>query len=619
MCGLIFAFDRTRDSATLAHAAKRVLKRLAHRGPDASGLLTGPGYLLGHRRLSIVDLGASIQPMQDPSGRYVLVYNGEIYNYQQLRANLAACWDFHTKGDTEVLLAGIITEGTGFLAQAEGMWSFAFWDRREETLLLARDRMGKKPLYYQATNSGCMVASELPALLGLLTEAPGEDLDSTADFLRYGYQLPGFTAYQGIKEVLPGHWLTWSPRTRTVTSPYWTLPIGGFTGTPAAAREQLATLMTEAVERRLVADVEVGAFLSGGIDSSIVVALTTRMAATPPKTFTIGFAEAAFDERQYAAMVARHLGTDHYADVLGPLDPDQLKQLVLHHVGQPFGDSSILPTALVSRVAARQVKVVLSGDGGDELFCGYQRYLGRNLLRWYSRLPRFLRRSTELLIRTIPEPMAHHSRSFLKKAHLFVDLIDRADSETPYIAPVLYSRAEFAQLAPELADRGHTPPMLPAECDVDDVWRMMTADALVYLPQDILVKVDRASMSASLEARAPFLDRAIVELAFSLPPSFHRSGLTSKRLLRDTFYPLLPDLVWKRRKQGFAVPIHHWFRAGLGNALEDNLSTGRWPFDVARVCELLASHRRSQRDYGHRLWQFYIYCLWRELLTQNDQ
>jgi asparagine synthase (glutamine-hydrolysing) len=267
---------------------------------------------------------------------------------------------------------------------------------------------------------------------------------------------------------------------------------------------------------------------------------------------------------------------------------------------------------MVSAIAASRVKVALSGDGGDELFSGYQRYQARAILRWYTRLPESLRTGIAKVVRLLPEPMAHHSSSILKKAHLFQDIVDRLESETPYVAPVLYSSKNFNSLFPDLNGRGHQPPNLPDECNIDDIQRMMTADALVYLPQDILLKVDRASMAFSLETRAPFLDRKVVELAFSLPRSWHRFGVKGKRMLHDSFQDLLPDNVWKRRKQGFGVPIHKWFRQGLDDELKALLVAVDSPVNVKIVDGFIEQHRNKQRDHGYRLWSIYIYLLWKK-------
>lgn len=618
MCGVAFLYQPASTIDQLKEAMHAALRHMAHRGPDDQGLWHEAPAVIGHRRLAIIDLGASRQPMHDSHNRFVLSYNGEVYNYKDLRHDLEKHWNFKTQGDTEVVLAGLATRGTDFLKKMEGMWAIALWDRTERTLLLARDRMGKKPLYYQILREGIACASELP-VLAELASGREEDLDSTADFLRYGFYLPGTTAYRNVREVLPGHALLWNPGDAPRESAYWSLPIGGFSGSLKSARTELREKLVRAVQRRLVADVEVGAFLSGGIDSSLIVGILSKELGIRPKTFTIGFTDPTYDERQYANIVAKQYRTDHYEETVSDWDGELLKKLVFEHAGQPFADSSLLPTSLVSKLASRHVKVALSGDGGDELFSGYQRYQGRALLRWYTRLPKIFRHNIERLIQRIPEPMAHHSRSILKKAHLFYDLIKRQESEQPYVAPAFYSNSIFSKLAPDLAGRGHSPPCLPPEAHPDYILEMMATDALVYLPQDILAKVDRATMAYSLEARAPFLDKDVVELAFSLPRSWHRHGTRGKRMLRGAFADLLPRSVWQRRKQGFSVPIHRWFRDRFGNELEELLSTTTTPLSTPHVRDMLQAHQLKVRDHGHRLWGLYIYLLWKKSLPSMPQ
>lgn len=590
----------------------RALRTMQHRGPDDQGIWQGAGISIGHRRLSIIDQAGSLQPMQSPDGHFTLSFNGEIYNYKELRPALEDRWQFQTQGDTEVLLAGLIIEGTSFIDKMEGMWAFALWDNLEKRLLLCRDRMGKKPLYYQAKGTSLLCASELPALSNLTTQIWEEDQDSTADFLRHGYYLPGTTAYQGVHEVLPGHLLRWSPGGSCHEEAYWQLQIRSYAGTQEDAAIELRRTLIRAVERRMVADVEVGAFLSGGVDSSLVVSIMAAELGVHPKTFTIGFRERSYDEREFAEQIAVKQNTDHYVQVLESWDRDYLTGLILNNIGQPFSDSSLLPTAMVSQLAASKVKVALSGDGGDELFSGYQRYQARSILRWYTRVPKPLRTGVEKLIRAIPEPMAHHSRSLIKKAHLFQDILNRIEEETPYFAPVLYARDEYNALFPDLQGKGHIPPHIPEECTLDDIQRMMFADALIYLPQDILVKVDRASMGNSLESRAPFLDRDVVELAFSLPRKWHRSGILGKKMLRQAFSDILPATIWNRRKQGFGVPIHDWFRNELGDELEQLLTLKQTPMNSPQVLQLLQQHRQGLRDHGYRLWCLYIYLLWQK-------
>jgi len=611
MCGLTFLFDTQATTEDLVAATRRALDTMAHRGPDDGGIIIQPGVVSGHRRLSIIDLGGSRQPMQDTAGRFTLVYNGEIYNYREQRQNLSGKWKFITHGDTEVLLAGLILEGVSFLEKLNGMWAFAFWDRKESILLLGRDRMGKKPLFYRATGSSFAAASEIPTLRILTPKPLSEDEESTADYFRYGYCLPGTTAFEGVFEVLPGATVSWKPGHAPKSQAYWKLTVGGYQGTQSRAREQLADELTVAVERRLVADVEVGAFLSGGVDSSLVVSILCKHLGINPKTFTIGFQEPSYDERKFARTIASRYGTHHIEETLEQWDEQALESLVLNHIGQPFADASLLPTALVSRLAARHVKVALSGDGGDELFSGYQRYQARVILMWYTRLPRVFRKSIENVIRSVPEPMAHHSRSVVKKAHLFVDVAQRLEGEIPYVAPLVYSAQNLRRLLPELEGKGHNPPMIPEGVEPDELQQMMAADALVYLPQDIMTKVDRASMAYSLETRSPFLDVNVVNLAFSMSRQWHRRGCRGKRMLTSAFADLLPRQIWNRRKQGFGVPIHEWFRQSLGSRLEQLLNTVSSPLNISFVKAMLEEHRNRSRDHGYRLWQIYVYLLWR--------
>lgn len=613
MCGLAFGFDEEMGDAEAHQRMKNALSALKHRGPDDQGIWTNGRAIMGHRRLSIIDLGpASHQPMIDPTGRFILAYNGEVYNFKELRASLERHWIFRTAGDTEVVLAGLVTAGPAFLSRMEGMWALALWDGHTNTLLTARDRIGKKPLYYRSLERRIVCASELPALKMLTPERWLEDLDSTADYLRYGYYLPGTTAYSSIKELLPGHYGQWTPDTGLVSTRYWSFTVGGYKGKKQDACEELREELRLSIAKRMVADVPVGAFLSGGIDSSLVTAIMRRDLGISPETFTIGFTDRTFDERQYARVVASEFRTQHHEQILESWDREELMALISRHVGQPFMDSSILPTAMVSKLAAKHVKVALAGDGGDELFSGYQRYQARTVLRWYSRLPQPLRKFAEAAVRSLPEPMAHHSRSILKKAHLFLDVLQRQQAETPYVAPSLYSIDGLHALAPDLCRRGHAPPLLPTEARLDDIQQMATADALVYLPQDILTKVDRASMAQSLETREPFLDHKLIELAFSLPRKWHRSNFYGKRMLKQTFNKYLPERIWQRRKQGFGVPIHSWFRADLGERLLDLLHTqSDLPIQHKEVERLLNEHRKANRDHGHRLWNIYVYLLWK--------
>lgn len=591
------------------------LQRMLHRGPDAQEKWHKEGANIGHVRLSIVDLSGSRQPMHSPDGRYTLTFNGEVYNYQELRESLIDRWEFKTRGDTEVLLAGLILEGERFVSRMQGMWAFLLWDNREQRSLMSRDRTGKKPLFYTMNDSVFACASELPALNAIWGEGWQEDLDTVADYFRYGYPLPGYTFYQNVFELKPASIARWSPSKGISVSAYWQPQIKPFKGSYALAQESLREAMETSIRRRLVSDVEVGSFLSGGIDSSIVSALASKMHGNDLlKTFTIGFNETAYDERPFARKVADHIGVDHHEAVLSDWKPDDLKRLLLDHVGQPFQDSSILPTAEVSKLASEHVKVALSGDGSDELFCGYQRYKARAILNTYRWVPASVRKLIRGRVSSLPEPDAHHSRSMLKKLHLFMDVMDRREAEEPYIAPVFFSLSAFAKIFPQLVSNGHKfdAPWV-SDIKLPDIKEMMLADSFVYLPQDIHTKVDRASMSHSLETRAPFMDTQVVELALSLPLQWGLSWRKNKKILYDTYGSLLPHDIWTRRKQGFAVPIAKWFREDLGDELESLIKDfkGELPFNKREVLELLDRHRKQVKDFGYRLWLVYVYLVWR--------
>lgn len=616
MCGVLFSYNPALSSFQHINKTRKAIKKLQHRGPDEHNLWSEDDCLLAHTRLSIVDISASHQPFESPCGRYILSFNGEIYNYKKLRIQLTSKWNFRTQGDTEVLLAGIILEGERFIQKLEGMWAFSLWDKIERSLLLCRDRLGKKPLYYNQNKDSLTVSSELPALLSLSDTAIEEDLDSTADYLRYGFYLPGHTIYQNIKEVMPAHFVRWKPGQTVQQNNYWQLNTSPTSLSKIQAIDQIQYLIEEAVKKRLIADVEIGAFLSGGIDSSMIVAIIRERLGVPLKTFTLGFTEKSFDESSYAREVSQHYKTNHFEEILKEWDPNHLNTLISDHVGQPFADPSILPTSMVSQLASKHVKVALSGDGGDELFSGYQRYQARTILRWYTRLPQPFKKSIEHLINALPEPTSHHSRSILKKAHLFSATIGRLESETPYIAPMFYSNQQLAELCPDIAHRGHQTVNESEAMKLDDIQEMMYRDALIYLPQDILLKVDRASMAHSLETRAPFLDHKVVEMAFSIPVNWHRSPFSGKKILHESFGKLLPDNIWKRRKQGFGVPLSDWFKGFLGHelaALNDKHDT---PLNKNVVSNLLNTHRQGNKDLNLRLWQLYCYLKWKDL-THN--
>ena len=611
MCGIAFLRTPATSPGERRERMDAALQRLKHRGPDESGCFVGDDFVAGHTRLAIIDLKGGHQPMRDPAGRWVLVFNGEIYNYRELRAQLAGRWNFRDDSDTEVLLAGLVTEGAGFVERLDGMWAFVLHDAASGDLLLSRDRFGKKPLYYRRHGAAFACASELPALAALTPDvAVTEDAAGIADYFRYGYALPGTTCVVGVSEVLPAHTLRLRTDGSIVQERYWAPSVEPWAGSFGEAAEQVRELLTQAVRRRqLASDVEVGAFLSGGVDSTTVCALAQASGFGRLRTFTAGFAEPTYDERAPAARAAAELGTLHTAEEIKPDMAAALATELPRRMGQPFGDSSLVPSALVASVAARHVKVVLTGDGSDEIFGGYARYLGRLLRQRYHRLPASLRSMIERGVLATPEPYAHHSGSLLKRAHLFVRLA-REDRDT-YIGPPAIRKDTLAQLVPGLG-AGNPMSDRPWPDDPNELRHMLLQDCLVYLPQDILQKVDRATMMYSLEARSPFLDKALFEFVVRLPWQWHFSQLRGKRLLKAAMRGRVPDFIWNRRKQGFASPVSHWLRDWLGDdllAMTDSEDTG--VVDAAGLHALLREHRAGRADHSQPLWLAYAYLRWR--------
>lgn len=630
MCGICGLIDFSGQyGITLPEHVARMTSRLRHRGPDAGGQWSGPGASLGHRRLSIIDLSGSLQPMLDRSRRYVLVFNGEIYNYLELRAELEELgFRFSTQGDTEVLLAAFIHYGADCLHKLNGMFAFAVWDSTAKSLFAARDRLGVKPLFFGTDRNGAFAfASELQALRGLPMDTSWR-WDSLCEYLRHGFIRSPKTIFQGIHELRPGHFMVHDSGGLRIEK-YWEPPLPDrepFDRPLGDLVDELRAIFHSAVRLRLRSDVPLGAFLSGGLDSSIVVAAMKQLGETSIHTFSIGFGGKGFDESPFARRVAAHLGTHHHERQLLPQIPELLNDLVRHY-GQPYGDSSAVPTWHLCRMTRQHVTVALSGDGGDELFCGYRRYVARRMLAWYRLLPAAVRQGSLLKrIERLPEGTAYYDNSVIKKLKLFVALDQRVAANPHDIYPACFDTAELQALlgltTAETSRLLDVPPLIPEEriSGMSDIETMMAADLLYYLPDDILTKVDRASMAHALEVRSPFMDYRLVEFAARLPLTYKLKGLTTKYILRKAFERDLPEEPIKRAKHGFATPLGDEFLGPLQRTYRETVlgETSRCPIDRHAAEHILAEHLSGRRDNSHRLWLLLFLHAWADWWKQND-
>jgi asparagine synthase (glutamine-hydrolysing) len=636
MCGLTGFWDQgsTLDDPSAILAAMTAM--LAHRGPDdqQTHFEADTGLGLGHRRLSILDLSPDgRQPMVSAGGRFVIAYNGEVYNYRDLAAELAATGlVFRGHSDTEVILAACEAWGLeSTLARMNGMFAIALWDRKLRELHLVRDRMGIKPLYYGKVGRVLAFASD-PAALTRLPGFTGEiDRGALTLYLRHQYVPAPWCIYAGLRKLDPGHVLT-IPSDCTGELPdaraFWSVRGAAaagladpFTGTATAAVDELETLLADAVRQRLVSDVPLGAFLSGGVDSSTVVALMQQASPTPVRTFSIGFTEPEFDEATYAAAVARHLHTDHTELIVSPDDCLDVIPLLPTMFSEPFADSSQIPTFLVSRLARREVTVSLSGDGGDELFCGYHRYnFARSLHRVDGLVPGWLRAAAAPAARGVPvgvwdgllklaKPVRSDGRDFAltgDRIHKLAGVVGQRDFPAMYRALV--------SLWPDprhLVHGGHEPAtnlsgrQAPPPLD-DTMGQVMFWDMINYLPDDILTKVDRASMAVGLEARVPLLDHRVVELAWRLPQSFKVRDGQGKWVLRRVLDRHVPRELIDRPKAGFAVPLAAWLRGPLRDWAESLLEPAALEqaglLDAAQVRHLWDQFLRGERHWQSQLW-----------------
>jgi len=601
-----------------------MISALRHRGPDDWGAWSDDACALGHRRLSIIDLSeAGRNPLANEDGSIQITFNGEIYNFQSLRRELEGLGHrFRTQTDTEVIVYAYEQWGTDALKRLRGMFAFGIWDRRRRRLFLARDRVGKKPLFYARSGGRFLFASELQALVQD-RDLPREiDLNAIDAYLTWGYVPAPATAFAGVSKLPPAHFLTLDLKNgepEIKVERYWSLD---YTHKLDVGEEEASELvrdeLTEAVRLRMTSDVPLGAFLSGGIDSSIVVGLMSGLSDRPVKTFSIGFEEAAYDESEHARRVAARFGTDHHEFIV---QPDALAVLptLVRHYGEPYADSSAVPTFYVSQLTRRHVTVALNGDGGDESFAGYERYLGNRVAERVRSIPGSAP-AARALSRLLPDSI--DPKSHLRRAKRFLSVAAREmparygrwltffDEEAK---ARLYSR-EFRERLNGARPAKWFESLFEESRGLDPVDAAMSVDVRSYLPYDLLVKVDITSMANSLEARSPFLDHKVMELAARLPSKMKLKGRESKYLLKRAFADLLPPENVNRRKMGFGVPVGEWFRGPLKPLLSDALfseqAARRGYFQPAEARRLFSDHVERRSDHGFALWNLLMLELW---------
>jgi asparagine synthase (glutamine-hydrolysing) len=630
MCGICGYWNLASGEPIDAGRLTRMNDVMTPRGPDDSGLFVDDSFGMAVRRLSIIDLEGGHQPIGNEDESLWISYNGEIYNFPELREDLIARGHrFRTRTDTETILHLYEQKGTDALSDLNGMFAFAIFDRRSRRLFIARDRVGVKPLFYAHRNGRFVFGSDVKCLI--LAGGVTDELDPTGihHYLSLNYIPAPHTIFREVRSLLPGHWLTLDAEAGLRTGCYWDVRYSnGTRGTEAGAIERLREILADSVKKRLLADVPVGVLLSGGIDSSAVASYMCRARREPVKTFSVHFPQSSYSEIPYARTVAGVLGTDHHEVEVDAPDPAFIEKLVWD-LGQPYADSSMVPLHHVCRLARQHVKVVLSGDGGDEVFAGYQTYTAYRLASLYRKLPALVsERWVPSLIGRLPTSDRKISLEY--RAKRFVRAAALPPEVAHYEYKVLFDEAEKAALYRHGNGNARSYPdsytlFEDAYRRSDDggetLNRLLYADTKIYLPDDILVKVDRMSMANSLEARVPLLDYRLVEFAASLPPRLKHRGTTGKVVLRRAMKGILPDAIRRRKKAGFNVPASLWLKGPLRGMVEDYLGE-RGVRDVglfkpSAVSGVVADHMNGVQDRSREIWGLLVLHVWHRRLYRE--
>lgn len=621
MCGICGYIDKKSTGDDINTLIRRMNKLIEHRGPDEDGFFTRDNVALGMRRLKVIDLATGRQPIFNETGDIVVFFNGEIYNFKEIRAELIKKGHiFKTSTDTEILAHGYEEYKEGLLCKLNGMFAFCIYDTKQAVIFIARDRVGIKPLYYCDTPGFFAFASEIKSLLEVKNLSKDLDLAAINEYLTLEYSLAPKTVLKEVKKLLPGHYLILKSGQIQINK-YWDLQFQKSTLSQDEYKERLNHTLSQAVKRMLVSDVPLGAFLSGGIDSSIMVGLMAQASGARIKTFSIGFTNQSYNELEYARLIARRFNTEHYESIIDSNLCGFIDNFITY-LDEPMADVSIFPTYLISKEARKNVTVILSGDGGDELFGGYEAYLAHNFYnRLYAKLPS--------LITKTALPALARSLAPTKKKKGLINRIKRFVEGCSYPEKLMHYRW-MSYLHNDEKENLYTPEFknrlsgtdafesvsgyIQRFSGWDTLNQMMLTDLFVYLPEDILTKVDRMSMAVSLEARVPYLDHEVVELAYTIPGKFKISGSSTKKILKDAFSNLLPKEILERKKEGFSIPLKNWLREELKEKMREVLGDSSFSsiglFNSAHINTLMDEHITGKQNHAHKLWALMVFGMW---------